>query len=200
MKQLIIAIDYDGTIDTAGYPNTGTIQQETKEIINKWSDMGHVIIINTCRTDSYEKEAVRHLDAMDIKYDYINENTEERIEEYGGDCRKISADIYIDDKSPLGVLLGTGDVFNIWDKIVQIASEGHSYRHKKFIDVVINTGLELIEKNISYGDSFFDSADIMTKIFSETEIDDNFTRGLIQRLIDKIYRFVHDKDAYDEDL
>jgi hypothetical protein len=32
-------------------------------------------------------------------FDAYNENLPERIAEYGGDCRKISADFYVDDKN-----------------------------------------------------------------------------------------------------
>ena len=35
---------------------------------------------------------------MGIKYHYFNENFPHLIDRYGGDTRKISADIYIDDK------------------------------------------------------------------------------------------------------
>jgi hypothetical protein len=34
-----------------------------------------------------------------LVFDAYNENLPERIAEYGGDCRKISADFYADDKN-----------------------------------------------------------------------------------------------------
>ena len=35
----------------------------------------------------------------DWSFDYINENVPERIQRYGLDCRKIGADIYLDDRA-----------------------------------------------------------------------------------------------------
>lgn len=36
---------------------------------------------------------------MILAFDYYNENCKEVIEQYGGDCRKIVADFYFDDRA-----------------------------------------------------------------------------------------------------
>lgn len=100
--RVVIAIDFDGTICEIGYPEIGMERYGAKDYINQLYDEGYIIIINTCRTDgsgvlaaSMAKDFLR---LRGIKYHFFNENWPELIELYGNDCRKISADIYIDDK------------------------------------------------------------------------------------------------------
>ena len=56
-------------------------------------------IINSCRAGAAE-DAMRQWLAEHLPgcIDYINENDPKRCARFGGDCRKISADVYIDDK------------------------------------------------------------------------------------------------------
>ena len=105
MKKLVNAIDFDGTIVTNKYPNIGYLKRNAKEVINKLYDEGHDIIINSCRQGREEREMVEFLIDNEIKFDEVNKNLCYRIEEYGNDCRKIGADIYIDDKAyPCNIL------------------------------------------------------------------------------------------------
>ena len=99
MKKLVIAIDFDGTIVTNKYPDIGYLKRNAKKVINELFDEGHNIIINSCRQGREEREMVEFLIDNEIKFDGVNENLGYRIEEYGNDCRKIGADIYIDDKA-----------------------------------------------------------------------------------------------------
>ena len=99
MKKLVIAIDFDGTIVTNKYPDIGYLKRNAKDVINKLYNQGHDIIINSCRQGKEEREMVEFLLDNEIMFDKINENLCYRIEEYDNDCRKIGADIYIDDKA-----------------------------------------------------------------------------------------------------
>jgi len=99
MKKLVIAIDFDGTIVTDKYPDIGFLKRNAKEVINKLYDEGHDIIINSCRQGREEREMVEFLIDNEIKFNAVNENLCYRIEEYDNDCRKIGADVYIDDKA-----------------------------------------------------------------------------------------------------
>ena len=99
MKKLVIAIDFDGTIVTNKYPDIGYLKRNAKEVINELFDAGHDIIINSCRQGREEREMVEFLIDNEIKFNAVNENLCYRIEEYGNDCRKIGADVYIDDKA-----------------------------------------------------------------------------------------------------
>lgn len=93
-----IVIDFDGIIVVDKYPKIGMIKRGAKETINKLYE-DHTIIINTCRVGQYETDAIKALNDAGIKYHYFNNNSDELINKYGVDCRKISGDIYIDDKN-----------------------------------------------------------------------------------------------------
>jgi len=101
-EHVILAVDFDGTICTISYPEVGRERDGAKEFINKMYDEGYAIIINTCRTDGGEYPAAsmakNFLEVRGIKYHAFNENLEHITELYGCDTRKISADVYIDDK------------------------------------------------------------------------------------------------------
>jgi hypothetical protein len=102
IKQVVIAIDFDGTICTVSYPEIGREREGAKEFINMLYDEGYLIVINTCRSDGGDHKAetiVRDfMKLRGIKYHAINENLDFLIEYYKCDTRKISADVYIDDK------------------------------------------------------------------------------------------------------
>lgn len=103
MRKKTIAIDFDGTIVECKYPDIGELRKDAKETINKLYDEGYIIIINSCRSAMYEAGIYKTLKENDIDYDYINCNHPSSIEAFGMDCRKISADIYIDDKNLGGI-------------------------------------------------------------------------------------------------
>ena len=95
----VIAIDFDGTLCEDKYPEIG--EPEWYTILHAISEQrdGAVLILWTCRTGELLRQAVEACSEWGIDFDYINENDPERIQAYGGDCRKISADEYWDDKA-----------------------------------------------------------------------------------------------------
>lgn len=103
--KLVISIDFDGTIVHEKYPRIGKFRFGARRVIKWIQSRGHKIILNTCRTDFEDKEklhltnAKRFLNLAGIFFDAYNENLPELIEQYEGDCRKISADWYFDDKA-----------------------------------------------------------------------------------------------------
>ena len=101
--KLVLAIDFDGTIATINFPEVGEIRKDAAKYIRKLYREGHHIVINTCRSGKAEGLAEDFLKAHDIPYHYINSNLPELIVEYKQDCRKISADYYIDDKCLMGL-------------------------------------------------------------------------------------------------
>ena len=96
---MIIAIDFDNTLAYTEYP---VILKPIMPIINLCLEAkaeGHTIILNTCRVGFALENAVSFCKFYGLEFDYVNENDPKRIELFGGDCRKISADLYIDDLS-----------------------------------------------------------------------------------------------------
>ena len=102
-NKLIIAIDFDNTIVEPLYPEIGVLKANCKRIINKWHESGHKIIINTCRAGKYHGDCDKFLSQNGISFDYINCNLPEMIIFYKADTRKISADVYIDDRNIGGI-------------------------------------------------------------------------------------------------
>jgi hypothetical protein len=95
---MIIAIDFDGTIVKNAWPKIGRIRIGARwalRVLKKW---GHVLILNTCREDKLLNEALMFLAKNEILIHCANCNSLDRIKEYGGDCRKISAELYLDDR------------------------------------------------------------------------------------------------------
>ena len=120
--KLIIAIDFDGTIATLSFPEVGTLRENADEVIRKLYAEGHKIIINTCRTGIHEGSAQLFLEEHKIPYHYINSNLPELIVGYKQDCRKISADVYVDDKCLLGI--------PSWDEIYDILQEKYKLKQE----------------------------------------------------------------------
>ena len=111
-----LSIDFDGTIVEVDYPRIGKLKPNVVKIINKLYEEGHSIIINTCRAGIYEGDCYKFLQDNNIPYHYINSNLPEDIEKFGQDCRKISADLYIDDKN-------LGGIPNDWEDIYRLIKE-----------------------------------------------------------------------------
>lgn len=98
LKYDTIAVDFDGTIVENKYPDIGELFPDAKRIINKYKSLGGHVIINTCRSGLHEEKVVEFLEDNDIMYDAINENLPHRIKLFNADCRKIGADLYLDDR------------------------------------------------------------------------------------------------------
>jgi len=96
---VILSIDFDGTIVQDKYPGIGKALPGAIQAINELYDDGYCIIINSCRAREREDEMIDWLNRNGVKYCHCNENCCERIVNYRTDCRKISADCIIDDKS-----------------------------------------------------------------------------------------------------
>lgn len=123
--KLVLAIDFDGTIATLSFPEVGTLRENADVVIRKLYNEGHKIIINTCRSGIHEGSAQIFLENHDIPYHYINSNLPELILVYGQDCRKISADYYIDDKCLMGL--------PSWDEIYDIIQEKYQQKLRNHV-------------------------------------------------------------------
>ena len=100
----ILAVAFDDTIAISRF------NEETKEtdiigynekvvsFIKKFKANGGRVILNTCRHDHSLEVAVEYCRSLGLEFDKVNENLDEEVEMFG-DCRKIFADYYLDDKA-----------------------------------------------------------------------------------------------------
>ena len=95
----VIAVDFDGTICENAWPKIGAPNRSLIEQLIEEQKNGAVIILWTCRARGMLKEAVSWAEKQGLKFDYVNQNAPERIRAYQNDSRKISADVYVDDRA-----------------------------------------------------------------------------------------------------
>jgi len=96
---LVIAVDFDGTLSFGRWPETGDPNTDLFSYLIRQKEIGSRIILYTCRRGEQLEEAVRYCSRYGLKFDAVNENLKEHIDFYGEDTRKINADLYIDDKA-----------------------------------------------------------------------------------------------------
>jgi len=112
--QLVIAIDFDKTINNSNFPEIGKLYPFAKEVINKWYKQGAYIIISSCRTGVYALEAEAYLLNNRINFHKFNEHHPNGLLNYGSKVqidhnlpsKKIWSHILIDDTSIEWVLNG----------------------------------------------------------------------------------------------
>lgn len=96
----IIAVDFDGTLCDNEWPAIGEPHEEVIEWVKEQKYYGWKIILWTNRSGKDLDDAVDWCKERGIIFDAINSNLPEVIMSFGGrDSRKITADIYLDDKS-----------------------------------------------------------------------------------------------------
>lgn len=122
----IVAVDFDGTLCKDAYPNIGEPLPYSLYYIKELAKDGAILILHTCRSGALLDAAVAWCNERGVVFDYINENVPENIDRYGGDTRKIYADIYVDTNAvnPRR-LFGIGEfdenigIFELADKIAR---------------------------------------------------------------------------------
>lgn len=98
-KYTIYAVDFDGTLCESVWPDIGAPNMALIEHLKRRRAQGNKTILWTCRTGERLENAVEWCKTYGLEFDAVNENLPESIEQYGGDGRKIHADVYIDDKA-----------------------------------------------------------------------------------------------------
>ena len=92
---MIIAVDFDGTLCYSNkIPNMALISRLRLE-----QSRGNTVILWTGREGQSLKSALDFLRKNAFIPNFVNQNSPEAIKRLGRDCRKIFADIYIDDKA-----------------------------------------------------------------------------------------------------
>lgn len=98
-KYTIYAVDFDGTLCESVFPGIGAPNKSLIQHLIKRRKQGNKIILWTCRCDERLNEAVEWCRKHGLEFDSVNANLPEMVEWHGNDCRKIFADVYIDDKA-----------------------------------------------------------------------------------------------------
>jgi len=127
---LYIAIDFDGVIVEAKYPEMGDLIPGTVEAIKKLHDDGHHLILWTCREDKCLQEALDVLLINDILscFDTINENHPDLTALYQHESRKVGADCYVDDRN-VGGFLG-------WERTLELVEELERARQRSMQEML----------------------------------------------------------------
>ncbi len=109
--QLIIAIDFDGTIVEDAYPKIGKPILFAFETLKKLQNDGHRLILWTYRSGKKLDEAVEFCQDNGIQFYAVNQSFPE--ETYANDVsRKINADLFIDDRN-IGGFPGWGEIYQM---------------------------------------------------------------------------------------
>jgi hypothetical protein len=107
-----VAIDFDNTLAVTDFPIILSPIPEAIDFIHRCKEADIAVILWTCRTDKHLDEALTWCKEQGIEFDAVNANLPEAIKAYdecgygvNPDGRKISVDLYLDDKA-----------FLCWDK------------------------------------------------------------------------------------
>jgi len=109
---MIIAVDFDGTLHTGEYPDTGAPKPYAVEAMQRLKADGHYLIIWTCREYASQFAMIGWLNKHKIPYDQINDHAPNSAKDFGYESRKVYADVYIDDHN-LGGLPTWHEIYDI---------------------------------------------------------------------------------------
>lgn len=104
----IIAVDFDGTLCENAWPDIGKTKWETVQALIAARAAGARLILWTNRVGARLAEAVEWARNRELEFDAVNENLPEIKTAFTTDCRKVYADIYLDDRAaqPSAAVLG----------------------------------------------------------------------------------------------
>lgn len=117
---MIIAVDFDGTIVEHCYPRIGREIPFAFATLRKLQSEGHRLILWSVREGKLLDEAVDFCRRHGVEFYAVNANfPEEKIAEYpSAPCRKLRADLYIDDCN-VGKLPDWGTIIS-WSVVVAV--------------------------------------------------------------------------------
>ena len=109
---MVIAVDFDGTIVEHEYPRIGKPVPFAFDVLKKLQkEENHTLILWTMREGRLLQEAIDYCEKNGVKFYAHNKNYPEEVFE-DGHIRKISVDLFIDDRN-IGGLLDWGIVYRI---------------------------------------------------------------------------------------
>ena len=96
---MIIAVDFDGTLCKNAWPDIGEPRDGMIRYLKHRQRNGDKLILWTNRTGERLEDAVKWCKVQGIEFDAVNGNIPDVVQMYGWDCRKVYADVYLDDKA-----------------------------------------------------------------------------------------------------
>lgn len=114
-RALIIAVDFDGVLCEDKFPNIGEFDIELIDCIKHLMRLNNRIVLWTCRENVHKhdengniaiewnmlNEVIEKLQTHELNFDNVNSNiVPSSWDEWHGERRKVSADVYIDDRNP----------------------------------------------------------------------------------------------------
>lgn len=99
-RKTVVAVDFDGTLCHSEFPNCGEPNIKLIASLKLIQDKC-ILILWTCRVGAALEIALKWSKDQGLNFKYANENCQQSLDQYGNDCRKILADVYIDDRSVL---------------------------------------------------------------------------------------------------
>lgn len=102
---MIIAVDFDGTIVEHRYPQIGKEIPFAIATLKRLQDEHHLLILWSVREGKLLDEAVEYCRQRGVEFYAVNSNypEESMSEEHSCGCRKLKADLFIDDRSVGGL-------------------------------------------------------------------------------------------------
>ena len=95
----IIAVDFDGTLCENKWPEIGAPKWNTIQTLVAAQAAGARLVLWTNRVGARLREAVEWCRNRELEFDAVNENLPEIKAAFTTDCRKVYADIYLDDRA-----------------------------------------------------------------------------------------------------
>lgn len=96
---MIIAVDFDGTLCESAWPNIGNPNRKLIKHLVAFRDEGNQVILWTSREGEMLTTALAWCEKYGLSFDAVNDNLPEMQERFGGNSRKVFANLYIDDKN-----------------------------------------------------------------------------------------------------
>lgn len=100
-RREIIAVDFDGTLCENKWPEIGASNDKLIAYLKKRreGENGARIILWANRVEDKLEAAINWCKERGLIFDAVNDNLPEIVEKFGSNCRKIFADVYIDDRA-----------------------------------------------------------------------------------------------------
>ena len=97
----IVAVDFDGTLCEDAFPKIGKPKRAIIDTVKEYRSYGWKIVLWTCRNKEHLEQALAWCEKQGLEFDAVNGNIPEVQEMFGGDTRKVYANVYLDDKNVL---------------------------------------------------------------------------------------------------